>query len=49
MNKETVLSVVHLTDKLFKITTTRNPNFRFKNGEFAMIGLEVDGKPLLRA
>lgn len=24
-------------------------SFRFKNGEFAMIGLEIDGKPLLRA
>ena len=23
--------------------------FRFKNGEFAMIGLEIDEKPLLRA
>ena len=46
---EKVLSVHHWTDKTFSFTTTRNRSFRFKNGEFAMIGLEIDGKPLLRA
>ncbi len=48
-NQETVLSVHHWTDRLFSFVTTRDKSFRFKNGQFAMIGLEVDGKPLLRA
>ncbi|HEX2216622.1 MAG TPA: ferredoxin--NADP reductase, partial [Xanthobacteraceae bacterium] len=30
-------------------TTTRDPSFRFRNGEFTMIGLKVREKPLLRA
>jgi ferredoxin/flavodoxin---NADP+ reductase len=47
--KETVLSVKHWTDSLFSFTATREPGFRFQNGQFAMIGLEVDGRPLLRA
>ena len=47
--KETVLSVRHWTDSLFSFTATRNPGFRFQNGQFAMIGLEVEGKPLMRA
>ena len=47
--KEKVTSIQHWTDKTFSFKTTRDPGFRFKNGEFAMIGLEVDGKPLLRA
>lgn len=46
---ETVTSVRHWTDTLFSFTTTRDPGFRFKNGHFVMIGLEVAGKPLLRA
>lgn len=44
-----VLSVRHWTDKTFSFTTTRPPSFRFRSGEFAMIGLLVDGKPLVRA
>ena len=47
--KEKVLNVHHWTDKTFSFKTTRNMGFRFKNGEFAMIGLEIDEKPLLRA
>ena len=47
--KETVLSVKHWTDSLFSFTATRDPGFRFQNGQFAMIGLEVEGRPLLRA
>ncbi|MGJ5198506.1 ferredoxin--NADP reductase [Bradyrhizobium sp. HKCCYLRH1030] len=46
---ETVLSVRHWTDSLFSFTATRDPGFRFQNGQFAMIGLEVDGRPLMRA
>ncbi len=48
-NEETVLSVHHWTDRLFSFTTTRSQALRFSNGHFTMIGLMVDGKPLLRA
>jgi len=48
-NKEQVLSVQHWTESLFSFTTTRDPGFRFQNGQFTMMGLEVDGRPLLRA
>ena len=44
-----VLAVHHWTDRLFSFRTTRDPGFRFHSGQFAMIGLEVDGRPLLRA
>ena len=44
-----VLTVYHWTDRLFSFTCTRDPGFRFESGQFAMIGLEVAGKPLLRA
>ncbi len=48
-NEETVLSVHHWTDRLFSFTTTRDMSLRFLNGHFTMIGLRVNGKPLLRA
>lgn len=48
-NHEKVLTVHHWTDKLFSFTTTRDPSMRFSNGHFTMIGLQVNGKPLLRA
>ena len=48
--EETVLSVHHYTDRLFKFRITRPSAFRFRSGEFIMIGLMGDnGKPLLRA
>lgn len=46
---ETVRSVKHWTDRMFSFRLTRPASFRFRSGEFAMIGLMVDGKPLLRA
>jgi ferredoxin--NADP+ reductase len=46
---ETVLTVHHWTDRLFSFTSTRDPAFRFEAGQFAMIGLMVNGKPLVRA
>lgn len=49
IREEKVLSVHHWNDSLFSFTTTRDPGFRFENGQFIMIGLEVDGKPLMRA
>jgi ferredoxin--NADP+ reductase len=48
-NEERVLSVHHWTERLFTFTTTRDTSLRFSNGHFTMIGLRVDGKPLLRA
>ena len=47
--QETVLDVRHWTNTLFSFTTTRNPSFRYENGQFAMMGIEVEGKPLVRA
>ncbi|MEM1113151.1 MAG: ferredoxin--NADP reductase [Pseudomonadota bacterium] len=47
--KEEVTAVHHWTDRLFSFRTTRNQGFRFKNGHFTMIGLEREGKPLMRA
>ena len=47
--KETVTSVKHWNDTLFSFTTSRDPSFRFKNGHFIMMGLEHEGKPLMRA
>ena len=46
---ERVLSVHHWNDTLFSFTTTRDPALRFENGHFVMIGLQVEGKPLMRA
>ncbi|MFM1827675.1 MAG: hypothetical protein RLY67_1056 [Pseudomonadota bacterium] len=46
---ETVTSVTHWNETLFSFTTTRDQAFRFRNGHFVMIGLEVDGRPLARA
>jgi ferredoxin--NADP+ reductase len=48
-HEEKVLSVHHWTDRLFTFKTTRDPALRFSNGHFTMIGLKVNGKPLLRA
>lgn len=47
--EEHVLSVHHWTDTLFSFTTTRDTGFRFRTGEFTMIGLKVNERPLLRA
>lgn len=46
---ERVLSVHHWNDNLFSFKTTRDPGLRFENGQFVMIGLELDGRPLTRA
>jgi ferredoxin--NADP+ reductase len=46
---EEVISVHHWNDTLFSFKTTRDPSFRFKNGHFTMIGLEHEGRPLMRA
>lgn len=46
---ETVTWVQHWTDSLFSFRTTRDPSLRFSSGQFVMVGLEVEGKPLVRA
>ena len=51
---ETGREVRHWTDAYFSFTTTRDDGFRFDNGQFVMIGLQVpqpDGtpRPLMRA
>lgn len=47
--QEQVLSVHHWNDTLFSFKTSRSQSFRFKNGHFTMIGLEHEGRPLMRA
>jgi ferredoxin--NADP+ reductase len=50
LSVETVLSVKHWNEHLFSFRITRPASFRFRSGEFVMIGLQGDnGKPLLRA
>lgn len=48
-NTERVLSVNHWNDTLFSFKTTRDSALRFTNGHFVMLGLEIEGKPLMRA
>ncbi|UAK26165.1 ferredoxin--NADP reductase [Sphingomonas nostoxanthinifaciens] len=50
LSVEKVLSVHHWDEHLFSFTISRPASFRFRSGEFVMIGLQGDnGKPLLRA
>jgi ferredoxin--NADP+ reductase len=44
-----VTSVEHYTDRLFKFRITRPDSFRFRSGEFVMIGLPNAEKPVFRA
>lgn len=46
---EKVISVHHYTDRLFKFRITRPASFRFRSGEFVMIGLPNAEKPVYRA
>ena len=46
---EQVLRVHHWNDHLFSFSISRPPAFRFRSGEFVMIGLPGEGRPLLRA
>ncbi len=50
MQRATVQSVRHWTERLFQFRISRPADFRFRSGEFVMLGLELKpGKPLLRA
>ncbi|WP_336055184.1 ferredoxin--NADP reductase [Nitratireductor sp. CH_MIT9313-5] len=46
---ERVVSVKHYTDRLFSFRITRPQTFRFRSGEFVMIGLPNAEKPVFRA
>lgn len=46
---ERVVSVKHFTDRLFSFRITRPASFRFRSGEFVMIGLPNAAKPVFRA
>lgn len=46
---ETVQSVHHWNEHLFSFKISRPPSFRFRSGEFVMIGLQGEKRPLLRA
>lgn len=46
---ERVVSVRHYTDRLFSFRITRPQSFRFRSGEFVMIGLPNAEKPVFRA
>jgi len=49
LTKQTVLSVHHWTPSLFSFTCTRDVSFRFENGQFTLVGLVIEDKPLVRA
>jgi ferredoxin--NADP+ reductase len=46
---EKVVSVTHYTDRLFSFRITRPQSFRFRSGEFVMIGLPNAERPVFRA
>ena len=47
--RETVLSVRRWSTNLFSFILTRPAHFRFTAGQFARIGIEVDGEQIFRA
>jgi len=49
VSKQNVTSVRHWNESLFSFTTTRDRTLRFENGHFVMVGMEVEGQPLMRA
>jgi ferredoxin--NADP+ reductase len=49
MFAENVTQVQHYTDRLFRFRITRPAAFRFRSGEFVMIGLPNAAKPVMRA
>ena len=49
VHEQTVTAVTHYTDGLFSFSITRPASFRFRSGEFVMIGLPNAEKPVFRA
>ena len=47
--RQTITQVHHWDDKLFSFKCTRDPDLQFENGQFVLIGLMQNEKPLLRA
>ncbi|MGH1487054.1 MAG: ferredoxin--NADP reductase [Cellvibrionaceae bacterium] len=47
--EETVTDIHHWNETLFSFKTTRGNSFRFENGHFVMVGLEINERPLTRA
>lgn len=46
---EKVLSIQRWADNLFSFTMTRPAHFKFTAGQFARIGIKVDGELVVRA
>jgi ferredoxin--NADP+ reductase len=46
---EKILEVQHWSDKLFSFRTTRGAGLRFENGQFVMLGLQVEDRKIVRA
>lgn len=49
LRSETVLDVRHWSERLFSFTTTRDDGLRFESGQFIMVGLPCDDRPVMRA
>ncbi len=49
LSTQSVTEVHHWNDSLFSFKTTRDRSLKFENGHFLMLGMEVEGKPLMRA
>lgn len=47
--KAEVTNIHHWNETLFSFNTKREDSLTFENGQFIMIGLEVEGKPVMRA
>ena len=49
IHSERILEVQHYTDRLFRFRVTRPQSLRFRSGEFVMLGLPDEAKPVMRA
>ena len=49
LSTQSVTDVHHWNESLFSFTTTRDRSLRFENGHFVMLGMAVEGRPLMRA
>lgn len=48
-NLEKIKNIHHWDKNLFSISCTRNKNFNFKNGEFVLIGININKKIIFRS
>ena len=49
LSTQNVTDVHHWNDSLFSFKTTRDRSLKFENGHFLMLGIQVEGKHLMRA